>query len=247
MDPLTTAAASGIQARMDSLDMLANNMANGSSSGFKADREFYSTYFSPATDGGFNPAVGDSPVVEKNWTDFTQGGLTPTGNSTDLALTGSGFFAINGPNGTLYTRNGSFQISSQGTLVTGEGYTVRQTNGQAVQLSGTGPISVSAQGEISQDGQPIGQLQIVTFADPTQLTKVGGSYFQSPDPQTVTPIPATGATVAQGKLEASNSSPAESATRMVSLLRHFEMLQRAIKVGTDMNKSASEEVARVTS
>jgi flagellar basal body rod protein FlgG len=236
MDPLTTAAASGIQARMDSIDMLANNMANGSSSGFKADREFYSTYFAPATDGGFDPAVGDSPVVEKRWTDFSQGGLTPTG-----------FFAVNGPNGTLYTRNGSFQISAQGALVTSEGYPVRQTTGQPVQLSGTGPISVSAQGEISQDGQAVGQLQIAAFADPTQLVKAAGSYFQSPDPQTVTPVPATDATVAQGKLESSNSSPAESATRMVSLLRHFEMLQRAIKVGTDMNKSAVEEVARVTS
>ena len=186
-------------------------------------------------------------MVEKHWTDFAQGSLTPTGNSTDLALAGNGFFGINGPNGTFYTRNGSFQISAQGTLVTGEGYAVRQATGQPVQLSGSGPISVSAQGEISQDGQAVGQLQIVTFADPTQLVKVGGSYFQSPDPQRVTPIPSTDTTVSQGKLESSNASPAESATRMVSLLRHFEMLQHAIKVGADMNKSAVEEVARVTS
>ena len=112
MDPLTTAAASGLQARMDSLDLLANNLANTSTGGYKADREFYSTYFSPDATG-FDPTVGDSPVVEKRWTDFTQGPLLSTGNPTDLALSGPGFFAVNGAKGPLYTRNGSFKISAQ--------------------------------------------------------------------------------------------------------------------------------------
>ena len=70
---------------------------------------------------------------------------------------------------------------------------------------------------------------------------------KSPDPQTVKPAPATDVQVIQGKLESSNANPSESATRMVSLLRHFEILQHAIKVGTEMNKSALEEVAKVTS
>jgi flagellar basal-body rod protein FlgG len=246
MDPLTTAAASGVQARMDSLDMLANNLANGSTSGFKVDREFYSTYFSSSADA-FDPAVGDSPVVEKRWTDFAQGSLASTGNATDFALSGSGFFSVNGPNGTAYTRNGNFRVSAQGTLVTAEGYPVRQVGGAPVQLQGSDPIEVSLQGEVSQGGQALGQLEVVDFANPNQLTKIAGSYFQNSDPQAPRPAAATNVQVVQGKLEASNASPAESATRMVTLLRNFEMLQHAIKVGTDMNKSATEEVARVTS
>jgi flagellar basal-body rod protein FlgF len=247
MDPLTSAAASGIQARMESLDMLANNMANGSTTGFKVDREFYSTFSGSSSFAGLDPSVGDSPVVEKAWTDFSQGTLLPTGNDTDLALSGSGFFAVNGPNGPLYTRNGSFRVSPAGTLITAEGYPVRQTGGQPIQLTGTGTITVNPQGGVSQNNQQIGQLEIDSFADPNQLSKVASGYFENPDPVSITPAVATNVQVYQGKLESSNSSPSESAARMVSLLRHFEMLQHAVKIGTDMNKQAIEEVARIPS
>ncbi len=247
MDPLTAAAASGIQARMDSLDMLANNMANNSTSGFKIDREFYSTFTGDGTFAGIDPSVGDAPVVEKHWTDFGQGSLLPTGNDTDLALSGPGFFAVNGPNGTLYTRNGNFRISPSGVLTTSEGYAVRQVGGQPIQLGSSDPITVSAQGEVIQDNQAVGQLELDAFANPNQLTKSAASYFVNPDPRTITPTVASNVQVSQGKLESANSSSAESAARMVTLLRHFEMLQHAVKIGADMNKQAIEEVARVTS
>lgn len=245
MDQLTSAAASGIQARMDSLDMLANNMSNGSTSGFKADREFYSTF--TGSSGSIEPSVGDAPVVQKSWTDFAQGPLVPTGNSTDLALSGSGFFAVTGPNGALYTRNGNFRISPAGTLVTAEGYPVRQVGGQPITLQGNTPIDVSPSGEVMQANQSLGQIEIDTFADTSQLIKGPAGYFENPDVNSNQPKLATSVQVAQGKVESSNASPAESAARMVSLLRQFEMLQHAVKIGADMNKEAVEEVARVPS
>jgi flagellar basal-body rod protein FlgF len=247
MDPLTAAAASGMQARMDSLDLLANNLANTSTSGYKADREFYSTFLSADAINNPDPAVGDSPVVERHWTDFTQGPLTNTGNSTDLALAGRGFFAVNGPSGTLYTRNGSFKISPQGTLITVEGYAVRLSDGQALTVNPNAALQVGADGSVTQNGAQLGQLQLVDFADPSVLDKTAGSNFQNPDPQKITPQAAPNVQVAQGKLESSNVGPAESAVRMVTLLRHFEMLQRAIKIGGDMNRQAIEEVAKVGS
>jgi flagellar basal-body rod protein FlgF len=247
MDPLTAAAASGLQARMDSLDLLANNLSNTSTSGYKADREFYSTYLSAAAAAVGDPAVGDAPVVERHWTDFSQGPLVSTSNSTDLALTGPGFFAVNSPNGTLYTRNGSFQISPQGTLITAEGYAVRTAGGQSVQIQQGSPLEVNADGQLAQNGNALGQLELVDFKDPSQLTKAAGTYFKSPDPKTVSPIPASSAQVAQARLESSNAQPAESAARLVMIMRHFEMLQRAVKIGADMNKQAIEEVARVGS
>jgi flagellar basal-body rod protein FlgG len=247
MDPLTAAAANGLQARMDSLDLLANNLANTSTSGYKADREFYNTYLSTDALNAPDPAVGDSPVVERHWTDFAQGPIANTGNPTDLALSGRGFFAVNGPNGTLYTRSGSFQISPQGTLTTVEGYTVRLSDGQPVTVDPNSALVVGADGSVSQNGAQLGQLQLVDFADPSLLEKAAGTNFQSPDPQRVAPQAATNVQVAQGKLEASNASPAESAARMVMLLRHFEMLQRAVKIGADMNRQAIEEVAKVGS
>ena len=112
MDALMAAAASGIQARIQNLDILANNLANASAAGFKSDQESYGLYVSPeAADSpeGTNPAI--LPLVQNRWTDFTQGALVPTGNSMDLALSGKGFFVVSTPSGPLYTRGGSFRFS----------------------------------------------------------------------------------------------------------------------------------------
>src|SRR5258708_12774658 len=113
MDPLLTSAASGMRARMESLDMLANNIANTGTAGFKADREFYGLY------------EQQLPVMEKQWTDYSQGSLNITGNPMNLALSGKGFFALNGPGGTIYTRNGDFLVSKAGLLQSRDGYTLR--------------------------------------------------------------------------------------------------------------------------
>jgi flagellar basal-body rod protein FlgF len=245
MDPMTTAAAGGIQSRMEALDMLANNLANSSSSGFKADREFYSTYMAPELANESNPIIGETPLIQQHWTDFSQGNLIKSGNETDIALSGSGFFTVNGPNGPLYTRNGSFHLTSQGVLATAEGYPVRLTNGQTVQVQPGLPMVVGRDGQVSQGGNVIGQLSIVDFKDQHQLLKAGANYFSTSDPKVGPDAPAT-AEVFQGTAETSNAAPAESAARMVTLLRSFEMLQHAIKIGTEMNRHAVEEVARVS-
>jgi flagellar basal-body rod protein FlgF len=243
MDPLTTAAASGLQARMDSIDILANNLANTSTSGFKADREFYSTYLAPELANGPDATVGDEPVIQRQWTDFAQGTLVATGNATDFALSGSGFFAVNGPNGILYTRNGNFRFSPKGVLVTAEGYPVRLTGGQTLQTQSASPLQVQPDGQISQDGGTLGQLELADFKDPSQMNKFAGAYFQASSGAT----PATGAQVYQARLESSNAAPAEAAARMVTLLRNFEMLQHAVKTGDEMNRQSVEEIAKVGS
>lgn len=230
---------------MDSLDMLANNLSNTSTNGYKADREFYSTYIAPEL-AGQTDTVGATPVVQKPWTDFSQGTLLTTGSATDLGLSGSGFFAVNGPSGPLYTRNGNFHISSQGTLVSAEGYAVRMSDGNALQTDSAGPIQVKSDGQVSQNGNVIGQLELTEFKDPAQLTKSAAAYFSSPGAQSGA-SPATSTQVNQGSLETSNAQPAESAARMVSLLRNFEMLQKAVKIGNDMNSQAIEQVAKVGS
>ncbi|MFL6451209.1 MAG: flagellar hook-basal body protein [Bryobacteraceae bacterium] len=245
MDALTTAAAGGIQSRMEALDMLANNLANTSSSGFKADREFYTTYMAPELGSEANPIVGETPLVQQHWTDFSQGNLVKSGNETDLALSGSGFFAVNGPNSTLYTRNGNFHVTSQGVLATAEGYPVRLSSGEIVQTQPGEAIVVGKDGQVSQGANVIGKLAIVDFKDPHQLGKAGSTYFATSDPKAGPDGTAT-AEVYQGSAETSNAAPAESAARMVTLLRSFEMLQNAIKIGTEMNRHAVEDVARVS-
>jgi len=244
MDSVSVIAASGLQSRMQALDLVANNLANATTGGFKLDQEFYSL-FTAAEEDSTDAATTRLPLIEKQWTNFSQGVLTPTGNPLDLAISGSGFFTVQGPTGPLYTRNGSFQLSTSGQLTTSEGYPVLGDGGQPIQTNSSVPILVDAKGAVTQSGQQIGQLQVADFADRTVLNKVGSSYF-SAGKSNVSPTPAAGATVLQGKIENSNVAPAESAVRLVGLMRQFEMLQKAITVTTDMNKQALAEVARVS-
>jgi flagellar basal-body rod protein FlgF len=237
MDPIATAAASGMRARLDSLDLLSNNIANASTVGYKVDREFYSVYRDAEAEDGVL-----SPVIEKPWTDFSQGTLQVTGRPLDLALNGKGFFAVNGPTGTLYTRNGSFQISNTGDVVTSEGYSVRLVGGGSLRSQSNDRIEIGSDGTVRQGAAVLGKLDIADF--PTgSLVKQGTSLFQPTGG--VTPLPADAAQVHQGKLEGSNVGSAESAVRLVGILRQFEMLQRAITIGSEMNRRALEEVARV--
>jgi flagellar basal-body rod protein FlgF len=247
MDALTAAAASGIRARMETLDMLANNLANSSAAGFKSDSESYGLYLSPeAADSpeGTFPAI--LPVVQSRWTDFSQGTLLPTGNSTDLALSGKGFFVANSSSGPLYTRDGSFRVSSSGQLETLDGYAIQGTDGKPVVLDNSKPFEVTPEGTVRQDGQDISQIAVVDFQDPAVLAKRGGSYFKNNVP-TTNPTPATQVEIRQGKLEAANSESAHSAARLVTILRQFEALQKAMSIGADMNRRAVEEVAKIGS
>ncbi len=247
MDAMSIAAASGMRSRMDSLEMLANNLANAASDGFKLDREGYGLYLSPeAAAGAAGTSAATSPVIERHWTDFTQGILRPTGNPLDLALSGKGFFVVSGPSGPLYTRNGNFRLSPSGQVSTTDGYAVQGADGKPLRLDGSVPPEIAADGTVHQNGQLIGQLKLVDFRSPAGLAKAGASYFRNPDPAQ-TPIPVSAPEVHQAKLEGSNVNTAEAAVRLIGVMRQFEMLQKAITMGGDMNRKAVEEVARVGS
>jgi len=242
MDSLTAIAASGLRARMESLDLLANNVANAGTGGYKADREFYSLYVAPEAAG--EDPTATMPVIERPWVDHSQGTIHTTGNPLDLALSGRGFFAVNGPSGPLYTRNGNFRLAADGRLVTGEGYAVRGQEGAPLTVAGTLPVEVAADGAVTQDGNVIGHLEIVDFTSTGALSKQGANYFRVTDPGQAASAPAD-TSVEQGQLEASNTGSAEGAVRLVSVMRQFEMLQRAISLGSEMNRHAIEEVAKV--
>ncbi len=250
MDPLTSAAASGMRSRIESLDMLANNIANAASPGFKGDREFYTLYLSSeAADSPDGTTPATLPVIERQWTDFAQGAVTPTNNSLDVALNGKGFFVVASGSGHVFTRNGSFRISSQGQLETSDGHAVLGTDEKPILLDGSKPVEISPDGAINQDGQAVAQISVVDFKDPTSLVKRGSNYF-SVDLATIAPDSASQASqteVLQGQLEAANAQPAQSAVRLVTILRQFESLQKAMTIGADMDRRAVEEVAKVTS
>jgi len=227
---------------MESLDLLANNVANASTGGYKADREFYSLYVAPeAQDNDPNSTM---PVIQKPWVDFSQGDVHSTGSPLDVALTGKGFFSVQSPGGPLYTRNGNFRLAADGKLVTSDGYAVQTSKGAALTLKSSRPIEISSDGTVTQDGTVIGQLGVVDFTSSAGLSKQGGNYFRLVDP-TLRPTAPAGTVVEQGKLEASNSGAAEAAVRLIGVMRQFEMLQKAVALSNDMNRRAVEEVAKV--
>jgi flagellar basal-body rod protein FlgF len=246
MDNLSIAAVSGLRSRMVSLDLLANNIANAGTSGYKNDREFYGVFASEDAENSVDGASGATlPVVESQWVDFSAGEMQVTGNPLDVAIVGKGFFTVSGPKGPLYTRNGSLKILPTGELANGDGYPLQSAGGGTIQVRPNAPITIASNGTVTQGGQPIGQIGVVDFKSTTSLRKMGSTSF---DNQSTTnpPEPATNVEVQQGKLEGSNVSVPDATMRLIGLMRQFEMLQKAIGVSTDMDTKAIQEVARVS-
>jgi flagellar basal-body rod protein FlgF len=242
MDQISVLAAGGMRSRMEALDVVANNLANSSTSGFKSDSEFYSIFASEAaSDDGSGPTA--VPTLEHQWTDFAPGLLEPTNNPLDFGIAGKGFFVVQGPSGPVYTRNGNFRFDTKGQFITTDGYPLLDQNGQPFQANPAQPVKVSRDGNITQNGNSIGTIKLAEFTNKNALTKQGNNYFRNVSGQN--PTDATDAEIYQGKLEASNVSAAHGAVRIVGLSRQFEMMQKAISLSNDMGKKAIEEVAKV--
>jgi flagellar basal-body rod protein FlgF len=243
MDQLTATAASGLRSRTEALDLLANNISNSSTPGYKSDREFYNLYASTEAD-----SQTTMPNIERNWIDYSQGTVKETGNPLDIALSGKGFLTADSPGGPLYTRKGSLQLSTTGILVTSDGYPLRANTPtshiQANVAAGAGLLQIQKDGSVVQDGQTLGALTLADWPRQEALEKQGGTYFRLTD-SNLQVSSATGVEVLQGKLESSNASPSELAVQMVGVLRQFEALTKAISMGAEMNKKAVEDVARI--
>jgi flagellar basal-body rod protein FlgG len=238
MDPLTITAGAGLRSRAEALDLLANNLANASTSGFKVDRESYTLYT------GEESWQTVSPFVEQHRTDFSQGQLKQTGDPQDVALDGKGFFLVDGPEGPLLTRNGSFRVSKDGKLTTPEGYEFATVEPRRILASAGEMIEIDPDGVVRQNGAELGRLKLVDSPPEAQPQKREGAYFAL-DTRDVAGLAASRARVQQGKTEAANFSPAEASIRLVNILRQFETMQKALQIGGEMGRRAVEEVARV--
>jgi flagellar basal-body rod protein FlgF len=251
MDRISTLLASGMRSRQEALDMLANNMANGSTAGFKAERERYRLYESEDAiwNNDAKQGVSLSPDIENNWIDFRQGDLQVTGNSEDFALQGSGFFTVETPQGPLYTRSGNF---AAGILRTKDGYEVKlrpliptQPDGK-VRFNPRLPLEMNQQGQLTQNKQAMASFELTDFASVHDLKKKAGVYFhfQPPADNAAAGKKPAGAEVRQGQLEASNGSQPEAAVKLVTIMRQFEMLNRAMTMQGEIGKRLTEEVGK---
>ncbi len=207
------------------MDVVANNIANANTAGFKAEMLLMSEVELPAEQGTELSYVQDFATAR----DFSPGGLRVTGNDLDLAIQGDGFFAVQTPEGVRYTRVGRFQLDDNGTLVNAQGYAVLAGGGPVTIDPDDGAVHVAADGSISTDrarnGQLLaaaGKLDIVDFANRAALAPAPDNLFDAKDQQ---PIAATGK-VAQGMLEDSNVQPIVEMTSLIEVTRNYQAMQR---------------------
>ena len=230
---------------MESLEILANNLANSTTAGFKADREAYGLFIGPDAHTNGEPPL-TVPISERNWTDHTQGPLQATGKSTDLALSGRGFFVLGGKDTPSYSRAGSFRVAPDGLLESGEGRPVLDALDRPIQLAPNSDIQITSAGEVHQNGAAVARIKVVEFPRPAALIKEGSSTFALPANAPVEDRPGVARQyqVYQGYLEAPNVHAAESAVRMIHVLRQFESLQRAMTMTSEMNQKVLDEVVK---
>jgi flagellar basal-body rod protein FlgG len=253
------AAATGMAAQQLNIDVVANNMANVNTTGFKKSRaEFqdllYQTMRTPGGQSGNGaslPAgiqVGLGVRTVATQALHVQGAMKQTGNSLDLAIEGNGFFQVMRPNGDIgYTRAGNLKTDADGRLVTNDGFAIEPAitipvDATSVSISATGLVSVVQPG--SQNAVEVGQLQLANFANPGGLLEMGRSMYQatSASGQAIVMNPGEGGvgTVAQGFLEGSNVEVVNEMIDLIASQRAYEVNQRVIQAADEMLSRVSQ-------
>jgi len=243
MDSGLYAACTALVSRTKALDTIANNLANASTTGFRAEHNVFSSVLASAgaAEGPLNQAINRYGILSGTTLDQTQGALQKTGNDLDVGIEGPGYFVVQTSNGPQYTRNGSFQVNGRGQLVTSDGSAVMGEGGVIKMLPG--PVSISPDGTISSNGALSGKLRIVEFPAGTQLTSAGAGYYNAP---ANTAKPAKGSDVRQGMLESSNVNPISSMVELVNAQRSAEMMQRALSMfNSEIDKTATQDLPKV--
>jgi flagellar basal-body rod protein FlgF len=234
------------------LDIVANNIANLETTGYKADNALFSQYLMPkASDDQFTGSDRRVSFVTDRgtWINFSPGAIQRTGNPLDVAIDGNAYLAVQTPQGVRYTRNGALLTNATGQLVTTEGYQVLgdagpitfQNTDHNVIISPSGIITVR-EGNSTGDS-PRGRLQLVAFDQPNRLQKDGGSTFEAP--QGVNPVPpALGTRVVQGAIEKSNVNAVAEISRMIQITQSYNDIASVLQQQSDQRKNALTQLSQ---
>lgn len=205
------------------LSTVAHNIANMSTTGYRREGVIFSEY---VTDTGGNTGSLSMARAQVGTTDLRQGPLTQTGGRFDMAIEGDGFFQIETPQGPRLTRAGAFTPNATGDLVTPDGHLVMDAGGAAIFVPpDASDLSVAADGTISANGQPLGQIGLFQPADPIDLSRQEGTMFDAPGGLE----PVEDGVILQGFLEGSNVDPVTEITRMIEVQRAYELGQSLLE------------------
>jgi len=241
------------------LDTISNNLANVNTTGFKKEAyAFQDTFQRLATDYLTDDRqnlraeeiwprayVQARPRLSGQYSDQSQGPMQATGNPLDLAIVGEGYFKVRTPEGDRLTRSGSFQLASDGRLLTEQGYEVLGDGGALVLPRDTN-IQIDMNGRIKADGEDIGVLDLVNVSDPKALVKQGKNLFSIRQGSRATEIPVDGASVQQGYLEKSNVEIVSEMVNMMEAQRAFEINQKIMTTTDGMESLVINKVGQIS-
>jgi len=252
-------AKTGLDAQQTQLDVVANNLANVGTTGFKRSRAVFEDlmYQNLRQAGGQTSdqtrlpsglQVGTGVRVVASERIHSQGNLTKTDNPKDVAIKGSGFFQVLMPDGTTaYTRDGSFQTDSEGQLVTASGFPVQPAitlpqNATSLTIGRDGMVSVTQAG--STKSVQVGQLQLATFLNPAGLQSMGENLYSETDasgaPNQTNPDSNGAGSLSQGYVEASNVNVVEELVNMIATQRAYEINSKAVQTSDQMLQRLSQ-------
>jgi len=220
-------AASGLDAYANVQEVIARNLANANTVGFKKNMISFKTVMTEI-DG-----VQTTSLQTDYGIDYSKGNLKYTSNALNIAIDGDGFFTLETENGVRYTRNGQFQLSNTREIVTDTGAKLLGQGGPIIIPKGGSEIVIDKKGTIKVDGKKIGRLSITNFTDLTTLVPTGNSTFNAP----LESIDSTGEAkfnVAQGYLESSNISVVTEMVDMITNMRSYEASNNVIKTFSDL-------------
>ncbi|HLZ67208.1 MAG TPA: flagellar basal-body rod protein FlgF [Aliidongia sp.] len=220
------------------MEVIANNLANMSTTGFKNESPLFQEYLEPGpTKGQTISYVRDAGVVR----DLSQGDLATTGNALDVGIDGKGYFQVNTVDGPRFTRNGRFQLDSGRTLVTAQGYQVLNSTGQPITIpQGSTSISIGKDGSVATETGPVGKIALSSFANAQDLVPAGNGLYAT----TAAPSPDTVSTMHQGTLESSNVQPIIEMTRMLDIQRSYTSAQNIVEGEDSRIKNAIDKLSK---
>ena len=234
------------------IDVVANNVANVNTNGFKADRSLFQQFLMPtAREDNFNG--GDrrvSHVLDRaTFHDFAQGAPDQTKNPLDVAIKGDGFFAVQTPAGERYTRDGGFQINNQGQLVNAAGHPVLGTSGPITFQQTDKQVNIAPDGTVtvlegtSRVDSIRGKLRLVGFSQPQRLVKEGSNLYSLGEGNAAQAD--TKSTVAQGFIERSNVSAITEMSRLIEVNRMYTSIASMLQQQHDLHRTAIDKLAEV--
>jgi flagellar basal-body rod protein FlgF len=241
MELPSTIALSRLVAEERAMDVIANNLANANTTGFRTQRMLFSDWIARDPDPGLPAGARRVAFTQDRatWRELGEGNLSQTGNPFDLAIKGDAYFTVDTPAGPRLTRAGRFAAATDGTIVDIAGHKLLDPAGQPIQLApGDTQIAVARDGTISGLGGQIGKVGLVTPEDPRRITEEGSDLIRADTPT----APASGSVIEQGMLEGSNVQPVLETTRMLQLMRSFEMVSQMVQTEADRQANAIDRI-----